>query len=84
MYLCAGLLSRYPSIKQLSEFQVSNWYELGLHFHVPKDQIEGIKSSQHPTTQIFLAAKIKNMELRWRDVIEGLQKIGECVTYLVI
>ena len=76
--LCAGPLSGYPSIKQLSEFKVSKWYELGLHFKIPKDQLEGIRKRQHPITETFLAAKVKNMELRWKDVIDGLLSIGEC------
>ena len=76
--LCAAPLSGYPSIKQLSEFQVcSKWYELGLHFNILKTKMKDIRKSPHPITETFLAAKVKNVELNWKDVIEGLLTVGE-------
>ena len=35
------------------------------------------EKSRHPTTEIFLAAKIKNIELKWKDIIQALLKIEE-------
>ena len=72
---------------QLSEFQLRKWYELGLHFNIPKDQMEGIRKYRHPTTETFLAAKVRNMELRWKDIVKGLLRIGKYFicrhTYLI-
>ena len=80
MCFCAAPLSGYPSIEQLSEFQVSKWYELGLYLKVPIGRMEDIKKSAsfYPTTETFLAAKVNSITLSWEDVVEGLQKIGEC------
>ena len=77
--LCAGPLSEYPSIKQLSKFQLRKWFKLGLHFNIPKHQMEGIRKHQHPTTKTLLAARVKNMELKWKDIVEGLLRIGKYI-----
>ena len=75
--LCAGPLSGYPSIKQLSEYQVNKWHELGVHFHLSESQMVHIRSSEYPSTETFLAAKVKRMKLNWKDILEALLSIGE-------
>ena len=39
--------------------------------------MECLRSSQHPTTLTFLAAKTKNMELRWKDILQALLSVEE-------
>ena len=75
--LCAGPLSGYPSIKQLSRYQVYKWHDLGLHFHLSEDQMGHVRNSEYPSTETFLAAKVNNKELKWKDILEALQSIGE-------
>ena len=75
--LSAGPFSSFPSIKKLSELQVNKWYEMGLHLGVTKDEMERLRISRHPTTLTFLAAKTKNMELRWKDILQALLSVEE-------
>ena len=75
--LCAGPLSGYPSIKQLSEYQVTEWHKLGLYFHLSEDQMGHIRKSEYPSTETFLTAKVNNMEVKWKDVLEAILSIGE-------
>ena len=75
--LCVGPLSGYPSIKQLSEYQVSKWHELGLHFHLSERQMGHIKKHEYPSTETFLAAKVNDVKLKWKDILEALLNIGE-------
>ena len=72
--LFAGPLSEYPSIKQLSEYQVYKWHETGL---LSKDQMGPLRNSQYPSTEMFLAAKVNNMKLKWKDVLEAILSVGE-------
>ena len=74
---CAGPLSSFPSIKQLSNYQVRKWEELGHLFDLTLDQIIQTGKSRYPTTEVFLAAKIKNMDLKWKDILQALLKIEE-------
>ena len=77
MYSCAGPLSGYPSIKQLSDYQVNNWHEMGLQFHLSVVQMEHIRNSKYPSTETLLAAKVKNMELKWKDILKVFLSIKE-------
>ena len=36
-----------------------------------------IRKSEYPSTETFLAAKVNNMELKWKDVLEAILSIGE-------
>ena len=36
-----------------------------------------IRNSVNPSTETFLAAKVNNTELKWRDILEALLSIGE-------
>lgn len=65
----------YPSVKQLSEFQIDSSYELGIVLGIAKDEIKKGKTSM---AEVYLTAKSKNMELSWKDVAEGLVRIGTC------
>ena len=40
--------------------------------------MERIRNSQYSSTEMFLAAKVKNMELKWKDIFEALLSIDEC------
>lgn len=75
--MCAEPLSTYPSYKLLSQLKVHQWVDLGVHFGLEIDQIESIRSSQNPSAEIFITAKKKNIDLSWKDVLEGLFAIGE-------
>ena len=39
--------------------------------------MEHIRNSEYPSTETFLAAKVKNMYLKWKDIFEALLSIGE-------
>ena len=36
-----------------------------------------IRNSPYPSTETFLAAKVNNMELKWKDILEALLSIAE-------
>ena len=36
-----------------------------------------IRNSEYPSTETFLAAKVNNVELKWKDILEALLSIGE-------
>ena len=36
-----------------------------------------IRNSEYPSTETFLAAKVNNMELKWKDILEAILSIGE-------
>ena len=40
--------------------------------------MERIRSSRYSSTEMFLAAKVKNVDLKWKDILEALLSIGEC------
>ena len=40
--------------------------------------MQHIRFSQDPSTEAFLAAQVNGMELRWIDILQALQSIGEC------
>ena len=37
-----------------------------------------IGNSEYPSTEIFLAAKVNNVELKWKDILEAILSIAEC------
>ena len=74
--LNADPLSAYPSASQLSLLQVDRWYELGARFRITEDQLEEVKKSSHPTTAILIAAKVKNIDIKWYQIVEALIHIG--------
>ena len=61
----------------LSQLQVHQWVKLAVHFGLSKDQIETIRSSQNPTAETLIAAKKKNIDLKMKDILEGILAIGE-------
>ena len=77
MCVYADPLSEYPSIKQLSEIVVDKWHELCGYFHLTEDEMECIRNSRFPSTETFLAAKVKNMDLKWKDILKALLSIDE-------
>ena len=67
----------YPSVNQLCEFQINNWYELGIVLGITKEHMTSIRNSKTSMAEIYLAAKKKNLELSWKNVGEGFVRIGE-------
>ena len=53
------------------------WEKLGSHFELMKDQIESIRRNESPSAATFIAAKVKNLELKWKNILEGLLSVGE-------
>ena len=76
-YVCADPLSTYPTFKQLSELEVDQWFELGLKLGLTEEQLEKLKNCSQPTLEIFVAAKVKNIDLNWKNVVESLVLVGE-------
>ncbi|XP_064387585.1 uncharacterized protein LOC135335877 isoform X2 [Halichondria panicea] len=70
-------LSSYPTLEQLSQLECDQWLQLGVHLRLENDQLETIKKSQHPTAATLQAAKIKNIDMQWKDIVEALVSIGE-------
>ncbi len=67
-------LSSYPTLEQLSQLECDQWLQLDVRLRLENDQLETIKKSQHATLQ---AAKIKNIDMQWKDIVEVLVSIGE-------
>ncbi|XP_064387638.1 uncharacterized protein LOC135335896 isoform X2 [Halichondria panicea] len=70
-------LSSYPTLEQLSQLEYNQWFQLGIRLGLGKDQLETIKKNQHPTAATLQAAKIKNIDMLWKDIVEALLSIGE-------
>ena len=70
-------LSSYPTLEQLSQLECDQWLQLGVRLGLGNDQLETIKKSQHPTAATLQAAKIKNIDIQWKDIVEALVSIGE-------
>ena len=70
-------LSSYPTLEQLSQLECDQWLQLGVHLRLGNDQLETIKKSQHPTAATLQAAKIKNIDIQWKDIVEALVSVGE-------
>ncbi len=75
--LCIDPLSSYPTLEQLSQLECDQWFQLGVRLGLGNDQLETIKKSQHPTAATLQAAKIKNIDMQWKDIVEALVSIGE-------
>lgn len=73
----ADPLSSYPSFKQLIELRVEQWFKFGLHLGLTEDQLEVIRKNQNPTAVTLVAAKTKNISMKWKQVVEGLLRIGD-------
>ena len=70
-------LNSYPSAKQLSELQVQDWPTLGRHLGLTEDEVRSIDKHHNPTAAVLKAAKLKNIDLSWKGVVDGLLKAGE-------
>ncbi len=70
-------LSSYPTLEQLSQLECDQWLQLGACLGLGNDQLETIKKDQHPTAATLRAAKIKNIDMQWKDIVEALVSIGE-------
>ena len=70
-------LSSYPSAELLSKLQVAQWRELGAHLGLSEDQLEDAEKSPQPTAAVLLAAKVKDINLRWNQIAESLLRVGE-------
>ena len=76
-FSCIDPLPLYPTLEQLSQLECDQWFQLGVCLGLGNDQLETIKKSQHPTAATLQAAKIKNIEMQWKDIVEALVSIGE-------
>ncbi|XP_064387526.1 uncharacterized protein LOC135335855 isoform X4 [Halichondria panicea] len=72
-------LSSYPTLEQLSQLkcECDQWLLLGVCLGLVNDELETIKKSQHPTAETLKEAKIKNIGIQWKDIVEALVSIGE-------
>ena len=75
--VCAGPLSSYPTAKLLSQLKVDQWFKFGHHLSLTDEELKSLKKSPHPTAATLLAAKVKNIDLKWNDVVKSLLHIGE-------
>ncbi len=75
--MCADPLSSYPSLEQLSQLKYYRWRQLGVHLGLDNDQLNSIEKSQCPTAVTLQAAKVKNIDMQWKDIVEALLSIGE-------
>ena len=70
-------LSSYPSVKLLRKLQVDRWCELGAHLGLTEDQLEDAKKSSHPIAAVLLAAKARDINLKWNQIVKSLLCVGE-------
>ena len=59
------------------QLHVDRWYDLGRHLRLTNDQLEEAKKNPNPTAAVLLAAKVKNINLKWSDIVEALLRVGE-------
>ena len=57
---------------------VDQWFKLGLKLGLTENQLESCKKFSEPAAAILIAAKVANINLNWKDVVESLLLIGEC------
>ena len=69
-------LSSYPSAELLSKLQVAQWRELGAHLGLSEDQLEDAEKSPQPTAAVLLAAKVRDINLKWNQIAESLLRVG--------
>ena len=70
-------MSNYPTAKNLSELKVDQWFKLGLQLGLTEDQMGRFKKSPQPTAATLIAAKVKNIDLNWKHVVESLLLLGK-------
>ena len=75
--VCADPLSSYPTADQLSELKFEQWFNLGLKLGLTEHRLKKLKRSSQPTAATLLAAKVKNIDLNWRHIVESLLFVGE-------
>ena len=68
-------LSSYPTLEQLSHLECDKWLQLGDRLGLGPDHLGTI--SQHSSAETLLAAKLKNIDMQWKDIVEALMSIGE-------
>ena len=63
-----------------------DWYELGIHLHVPQDKLDAIQQEhtniRRKLVQV-LSYLLNNGEMSWEKIIEALKKIG-CHAKIII
>ncbi len=64
-------------MEQLSRLECDQWLQLGIRLGLYSDQQETIKKSQHPTAATLQEAKIKNIDMQWKDIMEAIVSIGK-------
>ena len=74
---CADPLSNYPTAQKLSELKVDQWFKLGLRLGLTEDQLESLEKMPQPTAATLIAAKVKNIDLNWKHIVENLLLVGE-------
>ena len=42
-----------------------------------EDHLESLKKNPQPTAATLLAAKVKNIDLKWKHIVESLLLVGE-------
>ena len=70
-------LSSYPSAELLSKLQVAQWRELGAHLGLTEGLLEDAEKSPQPTAAVLLAAKVRDINLRWNKIAMSLLRVGE-------
>ena len=75
--LYTDLLATYLSAKQLNNLQANQWYEVGTHLRLTKDELEEAKKSPYPTASVLMAAKGRNIDMQWGHIVEALVHVGE-------
>ena len=75
--MCTDPLTTYPSAKQLSQVRVDHWFKLGLLLGLAEDKLKNLKKSSQPTAATLLAAKVTNIDLNWKHIVESLLLVGE-------
>ncbi len=70
-------LSSYPTLEKLNQLRCDQWLTLGVRLGLGNDRLKTIIKNQHPIAAITLqAAKIKNIDMQWKDIVEALVSIG--------
>ena len=75
--MCAESVNTFLSAKHLSELQVQDWLTLSHHLGLTEDEVEDIDKQQNPTAEVLRAAKVRSIDLTWKDIVKALLKIEE-------
>ncbi len=76
-WLCVDPLSSYPTLEQLSRLECDQWHQLGALLGLDNDTMDSINKSQNPSAEILQTAKIKNIDIQWKNIVEALKSIGK-------